>query len=64
MQSEIITCLSCGKEKELYYDENETVVAEQACDCRRNLVKIDFTILEKELKSIKETYEKHSRGIS
>jgi len=40
MQSEILKCPKCSQEYDLYYDENDEVVAQTKCKCIRPRIKI------------------------
>jgi hypothetical protein len=50
MQSEIVICKTCHQEKELYYDEDDTVVSETPCSCEKKLRRINLDEALRQLK--------------
>lgn len=64
MQSEILKCPKCSQEYDLYYDENDEVVAQTKCKCVKPKIKIidEFIKRMKDEKSISKNKRSYERG--
>lgn len=63
-ESELILCSVCGYEKELYYDDQDSVISEASCRCKRKVKLINgMKPLDWAIKQIEKDLLKIKRGI-